>query len=134
MSVNIYARFKTNAELENDGTWVDYGGGLKFKIRRFSAKKSLDVRSELEKPFRMRGGNGDIPAEFAEAVAVKHLARGVVVDWDGVVDTDGKALAFSADQAEKLLTDLPDLAKMLLLDSVNADNFKQADKKEVAGN
>lgn len=131
---SIFARFKTNRTSEEAGTWVDLGGGLKVKIRRFSAKKSLEVRENLEKPHRMRGGKTNIPADVLEEITNKHVATGILVAWEGVFDTDGSEIAFSTDAAMKLLTELPELTKVIVLEAIDFDNFKDDEKKEVAGN
>ncbi len=132
--VSIFARFKTNRTAEEDGTWIDLGGGLKVKIRRFSAKKSVDVREALEKPYRMRGGKTEIPKDILEDITWRHLADGIIVDWSGVVDTDGSEIKFSSDAAYKLMSELPELAKIVIMEAIDFDNFKAEAAKETAGN
>lgn len=132
-TMNVYARFKTDAALENEGAWIDYGAGMKFKMRRFSSKKVIDFKNAVEKPYRAKGVN-DIPDEIAEVLAREIIAGAILIGWEGVFGTDEQPIEFSKDNALKLLVDLPDLAKMLLADSLNADNFKNKEKKEIAGN
>lgn len=131
---SIFARFKTNRTAEEDGKWIDLGGGLKVKIRRFLAKKSAEVRDELEKPYRARGGKVTIPPDVLKDITYQHIAKGILVDWEGVFDNDGSEIKYTADTAYKLMTELPDLATIIVQEAIDFDNFKDEEKKETAGN
>lgn len=133
--VSIFALYQTDQKAEEDGKWFDsFGPDISMKIRRFSSKKSQAVRTSLEKPYTKMTRNGALPEDVQIDVFTSHLAEGIVVDWRGLYDTDGNEMVFSAGAAKKLFTDLPDLAREVVMLSINMDNFKTDHKDTVVGN
>lgn len=133
---SIFDLYETNQDAEENGKWFEeFGPEIKIKIRRFTAAKSRKVREALFKPYLKQFKTFDkIPEDIAEEMTCRHLADGVVTDWSGIFDREGKEVPFSADTAFDLFTKLPDLAKEVVLLSVNMDNYRNEKKEEIKGN
>ncbi len=133
--VSIFALYQTDQKAEEDGKWFDsFGPDIAIKIRRFSSKKSQAVRTALEKPYVKTSRGGQLPEDVQEDILTSHLAEGIVVDWKGIYDLDGVEVPFSVGAAKNLFAQLPDLAREVVLLSINMDNFKAEHKQAVTGN
>lgn len=111
------ARFFTDADLENDGVWVDFGQGLEVKIRRADCRISREVFRRLYKPYRkMEAAGNPIPDDDEVLIRAKWTAEALVADWKGVTDRKGKAVKYDADNlaaAVDLLVDARDFQKLI---------------------
>jgi hypothetical protein len=134
---SVFDLYATNNSDEENGRWfASFGPGLEFKIRRYSSKNAQAVRTALEKPHLRTARNNTIPPEVQEEILLKHLAEGVVVDWRGeaLVDKTGAPMAFSTKAAYTLFKQLPDLARDIVMVSVDMDRFKDEHVAAVEGN
>lgn len=152
MTFNLYKQFKTDENLEEQGIWVDFEGGVSIRIRRLSSQASVDARSEASKPYTTQIRRGALPDEVAEKIAIQQLARGVVADWKGiqkrledeagkpVLDEDGKVqwvdIPYTAEAAVEILSDenLEEFRGEIFQIAMNRDAFKSQDDDEALGN
>ena len=49
MKTNFDAMFKTNTELETEGIDLDFGNGMKFRVKRFGGMNSMAVKKQVAK-------------------------------------------------------------------------------------
>lgn len=128
--MSLYDRYGTNKNLEEEGTWMDMGDGVGFKIRRFRSKTVQEVKKKAERPYENILKRGEeIPEDIATKLLVEQISKGVVVDWRGVQDREGKDMPFTYENAKTLFNDLPDLMLEIFQESVSRDRFKnQADE------
>lgn len=125
---NLDAKFRMDTDKEEQGIWVDFGEGVRFRIRRFKSAKSVAVRKELDKPHADMIRRGTVSQDVAEELLNRHIAAGIVVDWEGVNETteDGsqRPIPYSAETAYRLLKELPELREELLTVTVERDAFR----------
>jgi hypothetical protein len=134
---SVFDLYATNSDDEENGRWFSsFGPGLEFKVRRYSSKKAQAVRTALEKPYLRTSRNNTLSNDIQEEILLKHLAEGVVVDWRGpaLVDKTGAPMAFSPKAAYTLFKQLPDLARDIVLVSVDMDRFKDEHVTAMEGN
>jgi hypothetical protein len=124
MASKLFNRFSTDQNREEQGVWVDFGDGIRIRIRRIRSKKSADVRKELEKPLVDQIRRGPLPEAEAEDLLVRQIAYGVIVDWEGVDLGDGVVVPYTRENAVKLLKALPELRDAILQISVDADSYR----------
>ncbi len=133
---SIFDLYETNQDAEENGKWFsEFGPEIDIKIRRFTSAKSRKVREALFKPHLKQYKTFEkIPEAISEELTCRHLADGVVTDWRGIFDREGKEVPFAPDMAFELFTKLPDLAKEVVLLSINMDNYRIEKKEEIKGN
>jgi hypothetical protein len=134
MKSKLYARFQMDEDREEAGVWVDFGDGIRVKVRRLKSRASQDARKELDKPFTNEIRRGNLASEVAEDLLVKQIAKGVIADWSGVDDKDGKPLTYSPEAAYELLKALPEFRDEIFAISVDRDAFKAKDNADAVGN
>lgn len=135
-------RYKTNRTQEEEGVWVDFGDGIRVRIRRLNSQHSQEVRRRLEKPYGNQYRNREMPASLQEELMVKQLAQSIVLDWEGVEDpshqpAEGEAqkmLSFSPDNAVRIFSQYKDFRQDVVEASMEKATFQDEIRKESEGN
>ena len=131
---SLFSKFAMDNDKEEAGVWVNFGDGIRFKVRRLKSRKSQEVRKELDKPFTTEIRRGALPDDVAQDLLVRQIAGGVVAAWEGVTDEQGNDVAYTPDNAYAILKKLPELVDELLGLSLNKDSFKASDDQAAEGN
>ena len=128
MQTNLHTLFKTNKELESQGIVLDFGGGLKFTVKRFGATnpKVKALMAKYYTPYTHAIQTGNLPPELESEISTKVFVESSMVSWEGVVDAEGKEIPFTTENAIKLLIDLPELATKLLEYASDYKNYKES--------
>ena len=110
MTDTIFSTCGVDLELEANGVWVPLAINEKIKIKLRSAQceefqRAVFANNQknariLDKKKRSFGEEKRIQDSLIEAVVST-----LVVDWEGVVGEDGKAIKFSREAAKKILLD-----------------------------
>ena len=139
--MSLYNKFATDKQAETEGIILEYGDGVKVRINRASGavpRFAEAVRKFM--PNIAKDGSSiayskkTIDQERAMALV---LAHGILLEWEGVTDQEGKELPFTTDNVVKVLTDLPDFASDIMDRAMDAENFNAAKikaYKEALGN
>jgi len=130
----LWQRFATNEDIEENGVWVNFGDGIRVKVRRLKSRKSQEVRKELDKPFTNEIRRGSLDTKTAEDLLVKQIASGVIADWEGVDDEDGAPLPYTGANAYRVLKALPEFRDEIFAVSVSSENFKAQTTADAEGN
>lgn len=126
----LYARYEIDLDKQENGLWEDFGDGIRIKIRRWKSKKSIAARREVEAPFLDKIRNGTITEDELASIAIKHMAYGIVTDWEGISPPDGESIPYSGEAAEKIFIDLPEFRDEVASVAIDRDNYKAARHKE----
>ena len=108
---NIYEAFETDADMEKNGIWLDYGD-FKFRVARAGgANKRYQKRMEaLTRPYRRAIQTETLATGKADELIMQAFAQTVVLAWEGVTDKEtGEVIPFSSEACLKLFKKLPDL-------------------------
>lgn len=129
-------RYKTDKNLEENGTWVDYGDGLQVQIRRLNSAKSREVRRRLEKPYTKGFRGQDMPESLQEELLNRQLAEAIVVDWKGVPDPEDpkKMLPCTPENVLRMVTEFPDFRDDIMAASMERATYQQEQLKEAEKN
>lgn len=131
----LFARFKTDQSREEEGVWIDFGDGIRVKIRRFSSKASVEIRNRLQKPYaEMLRRGGSLPDSVAEEILNRQIADGVIADWEGIEDDNGQPLSATSENKYKIITALPEFRGEIFSVSLERDNYKAALVEEAEKN
>jgi hypothetical protein len=127
--MSLYTQFETDPEVEQDGIWLEFEGGERFKIRRAGGANKAYQR-ELDKATRAKKAQisiGKLSAEEFTELLVGVYAKTVVVTWTGVTDRDGKEIPYSQEACVRLLADLPELLEHVVRHAANHEWFRKID-------
>jgi hypothetical protein len=131
-TMGLYQRYQTDATLEHEGAWVDFGDGVRLRVLSENAPKLRTLRNALRKKYRQHLTTLDVPAHIEDAMQVEQAAA-AIVGWEGVTDAAGVVMAFSPDAARRLMMDLRELRKDVLFACGNAETFRPAEVAESMG-
>lgn len=146
--MSLYSQFKSDTNLEKTGILIQYGfvtqpngdpdlnKPISFRIARAGgSNQAYAKRVEAEtKPYRRQIQTETIDTKVAEQIMKKVFVETVLLGWENVQDEEGKELAFTKENALKLLTDLPDLYDDLVRQSNKAALFRAEVREADAGN
>lgn len=138
--MNIYSLFKTDAALEKEGIWIEYGTdgekAMRIKIAR-AGGKNTEFNKALEKatkPYRKQIQSGVLDDGTADKLFKNVFADKVMLGWENISDPDGKPMKFTKDNVLKLFEDLPDLFQDLREQSTNSTLFREEVRETDLGN
>ncbi len=101
------SKFAFNTDMANEGTWVDFGDGLKLKIARAGNKayeKAMESHPKLKAAIASKGRiklGDDVWLEAIRECQAKHI----LVDWEGLEDDNDKPITYSFEESLKIFTD-----------------------------
>lgn len=129
-------RYATNKSQEEDGVWVDFGDGIKVKIRRMNSKHSRECRARLEKPIAAKFRGRDYPLEIQEDLFNLQLAHSIIIEWEGVPDAKDPSKMAGNTPEERLavLKAYPDFREEIAQASLERATFQDISKKDAEGN
>lgn len=138
MGISIYDAFQTDMDAEQEGKWFyDILGdesGIDVKLRRFTSKASIKARQRITTLYRKFAKKNKFSDEMQDKIITEQMAEAIVVDWKGVLDSDGTEIPYSKDAALLLLTKLPNLRIALMQMAIDMDNFRTEAEEAALGN
>lgn len=89
-----------------DGIWVDWEGGVRFKIARLnnSRYKAEVARQKAAIAVQSRTKRDASTADDNDAVR-RAASSCILLDWSGIKDENGEAWSWSPERALELMTD-----------------------------
>ena len=128
----IYGAFKTDNSLETAGKWFPFssrnedGSIPRFKLRRM-AETNPQYLAALERLQKELGRSLELDLlddKENRAHMVRVFVDTVLVTWENVFDADNKLMEYSKETATALLTELPDLYRVLAEEARKLQNFR----------
>ena len=139
--MSLYADFKTNLKLENEGVKIEYGPNEDGTIPAFwisrmnKSNKAYSKAVEAEmKPYRRQIQLGTMNNDLAEQLLRKVFVKSILKGWENVRSEDGAELEFGHEQALKLFSDLPELYEDLRAKAESLAIFREEELAEDAKN
>lgn len=138
----LYKQFKTDANLEQEGVVLDLGvneddqSRVGIRIARAGGGNVLFTKTVEQKlkPHRHALRTKTMGTKHLDRLMREVYADTVILDWENVRGPDNQPLPFNRDNVLKLLEDLPDLWKEIQSMSDDISVFREAERKEDAGN
>lgn len=135
--LSIFDALGTDVTAEEEGRWFEDFAGvdrMAFKLRRMTSKKSMAVRRRLELDYRKHRKNGKFPDDIADEMLAVMLGEGVVMDWKGVIDPDGKEILYSPAASVELIRKLPVLKLTVQMAAMDIDHWRTDASEDIAKN
>lgn len=131
--MDIKKAYATDREKEKNGTWEDFGDGLKVLIARLGNPNYIRKFREVSKPFRKAIKRETFPEEKAEKIFIETMAHTIVLGWEGL-EIDGKPVEYSVANAIQILTDYPDFKEQINEVASTMETFKLVADEEAEKN
>lgn len=132
--MDIRKTFQTDESLEENGTWVTFGGDSMFLIARFGNKKHRELMERLRTPHRALIASGrPLPTEIADKMLIDAAAQTILLDWRGVTE-NGVPVPYSQEKAKEYLTELKDFRNQVDFVSTQMETFRRQAMDSDAGN
>lgn len=120
----LWGKFATDNDREENGVWVNFGDGIRVKVRRMKSRISQETRKELEKPYLADIRKGGITEEQAKEMLLQQISQAIISDWEGVTDKDGATLPCTPAAKYNILKALPEFLDEIFVISTERDNYK----------
>jgi hypothetical protein len=134
METSLHKRFGTDAALEQEGVWVDFGDGLQLRIIADSVGRVRDLRQRLQYgKYRSYYLRMNIPPHVEDAVNIE-IATALITDWRGVTNGDGSAIPCAPEAVRQVMTDLRELRANVLFAASTAETFRRQEVEVMAKN
>jgi hypothetical protein len=111
----LYNALRTDAELEKNGVWVEYGQNSNGQPERFLLARAggandafYKTSDRISKPYRRQLQAETLDRHTITRINQEVYAETVVLKWEGVEGEDGEPLQHSKQNCMKLFKDLPD--------------------------
>ncbi len=133
--ISAYDQFESDRSLEQDGVWVQIGT-MEFQVARAGGDNDAFIKeaSKKFKPFQAAISADTMPKQLATELVLEVFISTVLKGWRNVFGRDKVELEFTAENAKKLLTDLPNLFVQLQNEAQRVTNFRKANLEAAAGN
>lgn len=134
--MNLYKKFQKDNNKVESGVWFELDEDCKFLVASLGSenkayqKALIKVRRPHEKAIRVNA----LSDEKSRELGLTAVCEAILLDWNGVTNEKGETLEYNAENAKKLLTDLPDLYELILEFAHDNDNYKKFEQEEELGN
>jgi hypothetical protein len=127
--------YRLGKKYVDDGIWFEYPGGGRFKVCRAERNVAfIRVKRDLERSAKGSPNavlpDGEFDPQVAHDIAAEAYARTILLDWEGVVDEQGNAVAYTPALGKQLLDDDEQFAKWLVRISVDESQFRLQERDD----
>jgi hypothetical protein len=131
--MDLKKTFGTDKEKEKKGIIKQIGEGAWVRIARIGNPDYERVLTALSKPYRLQIQRGTLDPKIQDKLYIEVIAKTVLLDWGGITD-NGVDVAYSVENAIKMLTDYPDFLEFIVAEANRLENFKLQADEDLAGN
>lgn len=131
--MDIRKAFGTREDLENEGVWVDIGDGARIKVARAGNRAHSEVIRRLRRQYQATRRGGKAADEMLERLSVEAMAEAILLDWQGFKE-DGQAVAYSPENAQRMLTAYKDFRELVAGLSTDMALFQEEEEASAAKN
>jgi hypothetical protein len=132
MGIKI-ATSKDDVQDEIDGVWIEYQEeDCKLLIARMGNPKNRKAYERAQAKYKSRGRRKDLTPDQNIEVLARCLSESILLDWEGIMDMQGKALEYSREAAYQALRWDLDLRLFVSEQADISENFR-AEEVEKTG-
>lgn len=114
--------------LLTQGAWAEFEGS-KFLVTHMSNLAFQRAWLRKQQPHRKKIEAGTLDPAIVRDLMTQAMAEAMILDWQKVVDGEGKEVPFSKEACVKALANNPELRDFVSEFSMQLDNFRQEEKK-----
>lgn len=117
--------FGTDKALEEQGAWIEFLPGVRFKIARNTTARFKQRIHAAYRPYQVLMNSGEgLPAAVEPKVNSEVIADTLLMAWEGVTFR-GEAVPFERTRVIALLMELPDLRNWIWQQADSAANYRR---------
>lgn len=139
--MSLFKQYKTDSAKEATGARIvkghnDDGSEIVFLIAR-TGKGNTAYKLASERAFKGKRDaikKGTLSNDEAETILLDLFCGHILKGWENVTDEQGAGIPFSAENAKKLMLELPDLYEELTQESNDISNFLDSNREADAKN
>lgn len=94
----------TDPQLEAEGVWVEVQEGVRLCVARIGHPAYEQYVRRISAPHRALLRSENPPAKLVERLVIDAMAHHVLKGWEGLEDEDGTPLAYTPENAKKVLS------------------------------
>ncbi len=128
--MDLSKSFGQDKQAAEGGKWFDLEHGGRAKVAKMGCPAFKTEVQRLQKPHLAVLRSGLDNTELIDKITVIAMAKTILTGWDGI-NLDGEPLAYTQENAEKILKDFPDFREVISALSAERRNFMVAE--DVAG-
>ena len=113
-----------DVRLEAEGVWIDYKDGARLKIARAGNPEFSRESDKQRAPFKKQIKRDSLSAKQQKKILCAIYARTVLLDWDGIGDSDG-AVDYTPEIGDNALFFDFDLREFVMEQSENESLFRE---------
>ena len=136
----IFGTFKTSNSLEVDGKWFEFpenddGTIPRVRLARMSENnpRFQKAMEQFSKDFRRDIELDILTEDRAGPLFRKVFINTILSGWEDLQDADGNAIEYTAENADKLLVDVPDFYRVLRDEARRLSNYRAEVIEQLAG-
>lgn len=134
--MNIYDAFETDVNCIRDGVWFDieFPRGVviaRIKCRPMDATLNLEYQALLAEHALLPVPSSE---EEKDERTAELFSRCCIVDWQDVTDRNGNPMACTPENIRKLVTDLPKVADVVLVNARRWEHYRRKFVDDTVGN
>lgn len=127
--------FAVNKTLVNDGVWCPIGKDTKLRIARSNNEKYRNYLRSLMKPYARQIQRNTAESDaIAKELIIKATARYLLLDWEGIEDTEGNVVEYNEKTAIEYMTEYSDFYDLVSELSDDTAMFQAEEKAETIKN
>jgi hypothetical protein len=124
--------FGSDEKKANEGVPIEMGYNSKgeeviFWIAEINSKKHTAAQRKYEKALAKTRKS----EKMRQKVLCKVVAEGILLKWQGMLDSDGKPIEDSIENKARLLDEYPKLFNAVMEEAMNDDNYAIEDDSKV---
>lgn len=123
-------KFDADLSAVDAGTWREYDDS-KFLIAHISNLKFQRALARLQQPHKRKLQEGTLDPKINQQIVCQAMAEGVLLNWRDMTTVDGSEVAYSQENAAKLLQRDPAFRDWVTDVSTNMANFRAEEVKEL---
>jgi hypothetical protein len=113
-----------------DGVWTKYLDSS-FLIAHKSSMLFQRKLARLQQPYRFKMEKGTMDPKVMLDVTCEAMAGTILLDWNNIINSKGEQVPFDEDLAKHLLLQHEDVREYVSDFTLNLDNFREEDFKEL---
>lgn len=123
--------FGSDDEKENQGVWVEVKQGIAYLIASHDREEHMALFREKTAPYRAAIISGVADEKQNDAIAVECLAKKVLLNWRGVVDSEtGEPIPYTWQEGVKAMTKNRRFKEFVLQNATKYELFRKTKTEE----
>ena len=115
---------------EQAGVWKEYKGS-RFLIAHINNPVFQKIYTRLQLPHRKAIDKGRLDPDIQVDIVAKSLSKGILLDWQDVIDNSNNKIPYSVDAAERVLKHNSEFRDFVMAVAEDISQFVEEERDEL---